>query len=161
MQIQKINNTSFQSKKHVLNNSQLYKMKMLLTRMNKETSMKKTDTDFVTTMTSALKSKDSQFIDTRFLVERVKAEKQMTGRSMLIMDKTTVVIDNSTGEIIDWKKPIMTCWHRIMKNVDKNINFFYENFYNSRVVKKKRITLEGFTQKGIEILRQAKGKING
>ena len=112
-------------------------------------------------MTSALKSKDSQFIDTRFLVERVKAEKQMTGRSMLIMDKTTVVIDNSTGEITDWKKPLLTSWHKIMKKVDKNINFFYENFYNSGVVKKKRITLEGFTQKGIEILRQAKGKING
>ena len=85
----------------------------------------------------------------------------MVGKSMLEMNKTTLVIDNSTGEITDWKKPFLTSWHKIMRKVDQNINFFYDNFYNSSLVKKNRVTLQGFTKKGSELIEQAKRNLNG
>ena len=161
MQVPKINSVSFQAKKHSLNKNQLFKVRMLLTRMNNETLSEKTETTFETTITSAIKNRHSKFVDSRLLSERVQPEKQMVGKSMLEMNKTTLVIDNSTGEITDWKKPFLTSWHKIMRKVDQNINFFYDNFYNSSLVKKNRVTLQGFTKKGSELIEQAKRNLNG
>ncbi len=161
MQIQKINNTPFQAKQRALNNGQLYRMKMLLTRMNEETCIKKEGNALSSTVVSALNSKDSRLVDTRLFFHKVKPEEQMTRNSMLIMGNTQLVIDNSTGKISDWNKPFFSCWNSIMKKVDKSINFLYENFYNTESVQKEKITLHGYSLRGFEELKPAKEKING
>ena len=45
-----------------------------------------------------------------------------------------------------------------MKKIDNSLKTLNEQYDNSAVVKKKKISFEGFTKKGIEILEKLKGK---
>ena len=91
---------NFGKKVHSLNTAQMYSMKILLTRMNNETIVKDNGRTFSTTIIKELSGKKNRFIDTRMIFEKVADNKQMTGKTLFIMDKTQLVIDNSTGNII-------------------------------------------------------------
>lgn len=160
MKIQKVNQMNFGKKVHSLNTAQMYSMKILLTRMNNETIVKDNGRTFSTTIIKEISGKKNRFIDTRMIFEKVADNKQMTGKTLFIMDKTQLVIDNSTGNIIDWKKPFLKCWGKVMKDFNKNLNFFRENYYNNFIIKKKPFTLEGYTQKGFDMLMAPEGKKN-
>lgn len=78
----------------------------------------------------------------------------MTKETLFTIGKTELVIDNKTGQIIDYYKPFLTRWGKIMKKIDKYLGIFKENFNNPDIVKKKRISIQGFTQAGVEIMQK-------
>ncbi len=159
MKVQQTTQTQFAGK-HYLKLNQMKGIKNLLTRMNAETVTNRTETWFSSTITKELSYKKNKirFIDGRMIFDKVADNEQMQRETLFTLGKTELVINNKTGEIIDWKKPLLTGWNRIMKKVDKSLKFLNEQYDNSAVVKKKKISFEGFTKKGIEILEKLKGK---
>ncbi len=149
-----------QQTNHFLNTNQLKSIETLLSKMNGETVSKKNDTWFSSTITKELSCKKDKvrFIDGRMIFDKVPQEKQMQRETLFTIKNTELVINNKTGEIVDWHKPFFTSWGKIMKNVDKYLKFFEEHFNDTNTVKKKKITMEGFTKKGMEILEKLKGK---
>ena len=74
----------------------------------------------------------------------------MQKESLITIGKTQLVIDNSTGEIIDYKKPFFKTWSSIMKQLDHFLTVFRVNYNYSGRVEKKRLTMPGCTEKGWE-----------
>lgn len=160
MKIQQINQTLFGAKDRFLNSRQLHNIKIILTRMNSETVYKSDKMVFSSTITNRLSHGKTQFTDTRLFFDKVPDKKQMSGVSLLAIGKTMLVIDNETGKITDWKKPALKCWHRILNDVDKTLDFFNKEYFNTCLVKKHRFSIAGFTQKGADKINNIKGKIN-
>ncbi len=159
MKVQQTTQTQFAGK-HYLNPNQMKGIKNLLTRMNAETVTNRTETWFSSTITKELSYKKNKirFIDGRMIFDKVADNEQMQRETLFTLGKTELVINNKTGEIIDWEKPLLTGWNRIMKKIDNSLKTLNEQYDNSAVVKKKKISFEGFTKKGIEILEKLKGK---
>ena len=67
-----------------------------------------------------------------------------------------MVINNDTGEIIDYYKPFFTTWKSIMKKIDKYVQFFKENFDNRELVKERKLTTSGFTEEGYKKFQELK-----
>ncbi len=154
MKIQAVNK-QVHAKKRSLNPNQMDTVRTLLTQMNQETEVKRNEYTFNSTVTKSLQYKDkATFIDGRMIFEKVPAEKQMTKETLFTIGKTQLVIDNKTGQIIDYYKPFLTRWSKIISNIDKYLKIFKENFNNPNIVKKKKITMEGFTQAGYEIMQK-------
>ncbi len=54
------------------------------------------------------------------------------GFSFFKVGKTELVIDNNTGEFFYYEK--RTAWSNVIKNLDKYLNFFKENYDNSEKI---------------------------
>lgn len=158
MKVQFINQVNFESKKRFLNQEQMESLKNVLTRMNNETKLHQNDTWFTSTVTKELSYNENKtrLIDGRMFFQKISDNKQMQKNTMFTIGKTELVVDNKSGEIINWNKPFFTSWKKVMKNISDSLKIFVENFDNSNIVKKKKITLEGFTPKGWEIINKLK-----
>ena len=80
--------------------------------------------------------------------------KDLKGNTLFTIGKTELVIDNKTGEILDYYKPFFTTWKSVMKKLDKYVKFFRENYDNRELVKERKLRMSGFTEQGFEKFRK-------
>ena len=149
MKVQNIQSNNFESKQRFITSKMKEDIKYLLTKMNSEVKESGNENYFKSTFTKSLKYKDeAEFIDGRVFVGRVPSDKQMQKESLITMGKTQLVISNLTGEIVDYKKPFFKTWSSVMKQLDHFLTLFRVNYNYSNRVTKKRLTMQGFTEKG-------------
>ena len=119
--------------------------------MNDEGISDKGEYYFQSTLIKGLKYKDDfKLIDGRINVGKIKQKDQMKKETHVFFDNIKLIIDNVTGEIKDFKKPFFTRWKKIMQTLDEYLVKMNDNYENADIVKKKRISVAGFTQKGFE-----------
>lgn len=162
MKIQQVkSNHSFEAKKHFLNQNQMADVKTLLTKMNKESVYSNTDNlFFASTITKKLcVGKDVEFIDDRFLKRPVSEDKQMVAQTLFTIGKTELVIDNKSGEIVDYNKPFFKTWKNIMNQISHYLNLLKENYDNPEVVKPIKFTTKGMTEYGFSLYQKALNEV--
>ena len=108
-------NLSFESRKQRFINSESHKqLGQILNKMDDETVYNCNDYSFKSTRTKRLSlvnhTGNVELIDSRTKIGKIPTENQMQGETLLTIGKTELVIDNKTGEIIDYHKPFFTCW---------------------------------------------------
>ncbi len=155
MQVHNIQSTSFQGKTRRFVTPEVKEgIRELLTKMNSETDYKTNKYVFKSEFTKSLKYGDkAEFIDGRLYLTKFPKSEQMQKETLFTIGKTQLVIDNKTGEIIKFVKPFFTTWKKIMKNVDEYVNLFKQNYDNSNVITKKRLSMQGFTEEGQMLLK--------
>lgn len=163
MQIQKIQSSSFNGKQRFITHAMQDNINILMDKMNEGTEYHSDGLNFVTTIFKEISTKDKKvrFQDGRIYFGDKLKRKSLKKEALLTIGKTELVIDNKTGEIIDYYKPFFTTWKSIMKKIEKYLNFFRENFDNSEVVEQRKLTVSGFTKKGFERFEKLKAKLNG
>lgn len=152
MNINCVNGTAFTSKKRFITSQMHNNVEYLLTRMNGETKVEsnayRNRADFV----KSIKYKnDAEFTDGRMIFKKVNPENQMVKESFLEFNKTSLVIDNKTGEIIDHTKPLFSRWSKIMKKAAKYLSLLKQNYDNSELVTKKWLQYKELTPEGKKI----------
>ena len=166
MKVQSIqSNTNFQANKVTrrLDYESYELLGKLLETMDKETIYKQNEYSFESTRTKRLTLHDykkreiAELIDSRQNLVPIENRNQMFDNTLLTIGKVELVIENKTGKIINYYKPFLKTWNNIMKNI-KNILLDFNNSYYTKAVKKHRISFEGLTQKGFEILSKIKVK---
>ena len=65
-----------------------------------------------------------------------------------------MVIDTESGEVEKYKKPFFTRWAKVMKNIDKYLAIFKENFNNSEIVKQEYFRTSVMTPEAFEIFQR-------
>lgn len=165
MKIQQIqSNINFErNNKHYINAESYKQLEQILHQMDNETVYKSNEYSFQSTKTTRLslmdnKTKKAELIDTRNKLDKIPTEKQMQGNTLLTIGKTELVIDNKSGEIIDYYKPFFTCWKNVLKKIQTTLGALNSSYNNSNIVKKHKLTVEGFTKKGFEVLSKIKVK---
>ncbi len=159
MKIQSMQNQTFEAKSRFLPQKTHSQVKELLNKMNAETVCNKTEMTFSSNILSALKinSENAFFHDGRCLIDTAKDKFIHT--SSLEFGKTELTFDNSTGEIVGYKKPFFKKWTNIIRETGKIIQQACENFDNSNIVEKRFVGIIGFTSKGAKNLEEAQAKI--
>lgn len=162
MKIQQIQpNTSFEAKQRFLNKNQMADVKTLLTKMNSEAVCYKSD-DIFFSSTIAKKlciGKDVEFIDDRGLRKPVSEDKQMVKQTLFTIGKTELVIDNESGEILDYNKPFFKTWKSIMNQISHYLKMLKENYENPDVVKVVDISINGMTEYGYSLYKKALAEV--
>lgn len=162
MKVQQIQpNTSFEAKRRFLNKNQMADVKTLLTKMNSEASYSQTDNIFFSS-TIAKKlciGKDVEFIDDRGFKKTVDKDKQMVKQTLFTIGKTELVIDNETGEILDYSKPFFKTWKSIMNQISHYLKMFKENYENPDVVKVVDFSINGMTEYGFSLYKKALAEV--
>ena len=141
--------TSFGQKRFIDKQSHNY-LKGLLTKMNEQSVYVENENNFKSSFLKKLQVDSFTLTDGRCLIKRVPEEQQMQKETMLDVGKVQVVINNKNGEIIDYYKPVMTSWNKILNNISKYMKILSENFDNLDIVKRTRLNLNGLTETGLE-----------
>ena len=165
MKVQAINqNTNFMAhKRRFLDNESRNQLAQILQKMDDETIYKSNEYSFESTRTKRLslfngRKSTAELTDSRIFLDKIPPEKQTGGNTCLTIGKTELVIENKTGEIIDYYKPFYKCWKNIMKQINKTLTSFNVSFNNPTAVKKHKLSISGFTKKGFEVLFKKKVK---
>lgn len=164
MKIQQIqSNINFESnKRRYIGSESHQQLEQILTKMNSETIYKSNDYSFESTRTKRLSlvnhTGKAELIDSRTKIGKIPTKKQMQGNTLLTIGKTELVIDNKSGEIIDYYKPFFTCWKNVIKKIQTTLGVINSSYNNSNIVKKHKLTISGFTPKGFEVLSKIKVK---
>ena len=124
----------------------------LIKKMHSEKTYTETTSNFIKkTEVRGLKIKDATFKDGQFLAKRnSKNELIPYGKdsSMLEFGETRLIINNSTGQIIEHKKPFFKTWKSIFSQVRKIITTAVNNYDNDNIVKKIVHHGAGLTENG-------------
>lgn len=91
---------------------------------------------------------DFTLIDGRTLLKQVPENEQLQKETLIEIGRTQLVINNSNGEIIEYNKPVLTLWSRLLGKVSYYIKLVSENFENTALVKRTRLNSNGLTEKG-------------
>ncbi len=151
MQVHNIQSVNFEKKQRFVTPKAKKNIEILLNKMNDEGISDKGEYYFQSTLIKGLKYKDDfKLIDGRINVGKIKQKDQMKKETHVFFDNIKLIIDNVTGEIKDFKKPFFTRWKKIMQTLDEYLVKMNDNYENADIVKKKRISVAGFTQKGFE-----------
>jgi len=153
MKINTIQSTNFEAKtpkKRFIPRDMRSSLASILLKMNHEVQTVQDGDRFKLTIVTKLHFKKGiTFEDERRLTEIVPFEKQMQGFSNLqIGKKTTLDIDNETGEIIDYKKPFYKPLFWVLRKAGKILDEIRTNFNLSEVVQKERLTINKLTPEG-------------
>lgn len=158
MKIQQLQpNMKFEAKRRFLEPQQYNDLRVVLEKMNSEVEYTEDESGmhFASRLVGSI-SADAQkykIIDGRFYLAKVPKSQQMViGSTDLVLDNVSLKIDNKTAEIISWEKPFFTSWTKVMKNTTKALKKFKENYANPEVVNKYPFGINGFTQKGAEVM---------
>ena len=121
--------------------------------MNRETEyqISENGNTFSSTITNGLSSKNTFLFDGRCFCEPVADNRQCHGYTRLKLKQVELSINNITGEI-EHKKPFYIPLFIIKKRINNAISNFFEFFNDKTVVNKRRITISGFTTKGLKRL---------
>ena len=150
MNIQQINNVSFQKKRYI-SKSSLDTLKSLNKKINNDTVYTDKGTNFqsksiisLNMFGNTLKTDCSQFLD---VVPSKQLDYGVT--EITFANNYKAVIDNTDGELVEYKKSFLTPIKTLIKNVEEILEL-YSKYYNDRptIEKKYRLT-EGFTQEGV------------
>ena len=136
-------------------------VKTLLTRMNSEAKYYTIDNLFFSsTVTKKLCiGKDIEFIDDRGLRRPVSKNNQMVKQTLFTIGKTELVIDNKTGEILDYNKPFFKSWKNIMKQISHYLKIFKENYENPDIVEVVDLSVNGMTSHGFSLYKKALAEV--
>lgn len=133
-------------------------LKSILTKMNSEAKYVDNGNSFDTSTITKLilKNKpDTILTDRRFYTSPRPDEQQMEYVTQIDMGRTKLVIANSSGEIISYKKPFFKSWTKIMNQLNMVLRGF-DSFYSvDKIVEKVKFSIHGLTEKGIELLNNA------
>ena len=165
MKVQAINrNTNFMGeKRRFIDKESRNQLTQILQKMDDETIYKSNEYSFDSTRTKRLSlfeqnKQIAELIDFRIFLNKIPQQRQSEGNTGLTIGKTELVIENKTGEIIDYYKPFYKCWKNIMKQINETLTTFNVLFNNPKAVKKNKLTVSGFTKKGFEVLFKMKVK---
>ena len=154
----RVDTVSFQKRQRFLSPKSQKNLKSILENINAETKMNKNDfcweSNFVKSV--SLKDKNFKLIDGRMYVNKVNQKKQLV-RESLDIGKTQLVIDNKSGEIIDYRKSFFKPWSKVLKTLEQALEIIKCNYNNPEIVQKQRLSLSGFTPKGVRKLKIIKG----
>ena len=136
LSIQSIQQTNFESKQRFVTPTAKEGITELVNRMREDTVYTSDGDRFIATIfkeISDIKGK-VKFQDGRIYIGNKLPieENNLKGNVLFTIGKTELVIDNQTGEIIDYYKPFFTTWKSVMKKIDKYVQFFKENFNNRK-----------------------------
>ena len=148
MRVNSIQSTNFQSKQRFVSPKTKENINFLIGKMREETAYKTDGYHSVSTIFKEIsdKNKTVKFMDGLVYVgDKLKRKTMKGGETLFKLGKTELVIDNNSGEVIDYYKPFYKTWKGIMKKVDKYVNFFKENFDNEDLVNKRYLNMSGFT----------------
>lgn len=163
MQVYKIQSSSFEARQKFITPEMKANMQYLLEYMNEKTKYSSNGNCFKTTIYKALINDKGnvKFQDGRMYLGDKLKRKELKGEALLTIGKTELVIDNKTGEIIDYYKPFYKTWKGIMKKIGKYLEFFKNNLNDEKLVIQKKITMQGFTEQGLKKFRQLKAGVDG
>ena len=136
-------------------------LEQILTKMDKETLYKQDEYSFESTRTKRLSLYDhknreiAELIDSRQILVPIENRNQMFDNTCLTIGKVQLVIENKTGKIIDYYKPFLKTWNRIMKKIGETLLDFNNGFYTN-MVQKHRYTTKGLYPKGKELAKKLK-----
>ena len=148
MKIQQIQSQNFKGKQRFLSGSTTKNIHELLNKMNSETRCEYFGDTFESKALGRLRiNNEANFIDRRHLID--KAKNSIQGKSTLMFKDTELTIDNKSGEILEYKKPLFKSWKKVFKKADEIITFALDNFNNTGVVKKNFLSICGFTTRGV------------
>lgn len=154
MQINSISNLNFDSKvkkARYLSPYMRSSIEAILFKMNSATQ-KTTNGDHLLTKINTkvhLNHNEATFEDERRLKEILPFDKQMQGFSNLRIGKKTVIdIDNQTGEIIDYVKPVYQPFYFMLKKAERILATIRTNFNLPEVVQKEFLTINDLTPEG-------------
>ena len=151
MRVQNIQPTAFEKKQRFVTKEMYGTIRSLLTDMNKETVTNNNGYVYVSTITKELKYKDKiRFIDGRMYFSKLPENEQMRKESLITLGNAQLVVNNKTGEIIDFSKPLFKTQKSIMKSLETYLNVLKENYNNDNIVNKKYVSISGYTAKGEE-----------
>ena len=143
--------TNFEARKpkhHFITDSMRSSIESLLNRMNSDAKRIQDGDHYKTTIITKLKLKNMIFEDERHLTRKLDFKEQMQGFSALRLGKKTRLdIDNSTGEIIDYKKPFLKPWFFVYKLAEKALGNM-RCLYGLDEVKKEKLTINELTPEG-------------
>lgn len=143
---------AFAGKQRFISKQAKENLKNVLNKMNSEALYVEHGDIFVSSTVSGLKiNGKANLKDERFLTSQ---SNKIKGTTSLEFGRTNLKINNETGEIVKHKKSIFTTWSSILKKADDYINLALQNYDNKNVVNKRKITIEGFTQKGLKHLKE-------
>ena len=155
----RVDTVSFQKRQRFLSPKSQKNLKSILENINAETKMNKNDfcweSNFVKSF--SLKYKNFKLIDGRMYVNKVNQKKQLVRESLVDIGKTQLVIDNKSGEIIDYRKSFFKPWSKVLKTLEQALEIIKCNYNNPEIVQKQRLSLSGFTPKGVRKLKIIKG----
>ena len=157
MDLRVSSNTNFTSKKRLITPQMHNDLQTILTRMNGEAKTNTSEYTFNSQILTGLSiTEKASLYDERLYMAQVPAKKQMTRNVTVKLKKIILTIDNQSGEIINYKKPLFTTWSNVMKRLEKVFATFKEHYNDPNIVKKRKIEISGFTTKGYKKLTQIK-----
>ena len=166
MKVQPIQtNLNFEAKKRFIDLESQEQLTQILRKMDNETEYKENDFTFSHSKTTRLElfnhdknQKLAELVDARRNLKKLPEGKDMFGTTSLTIGKVQLAIDNKSGEILAWWKPFFSTWGGIMKKINEVLVTINATYHNTWQVKKHKFGIEGFTQKGAEILEKIKVK---
>lgn len=127
-------------------------IKYLLTRMNAETKENSNIYRHCSSFVKSLKYQNkAEFTDGRMIFNKTAPDKQMVKESFLNFDHSYLVINNKTGEIIEYDKPLLSSWKQLFKKAEMYLNSFIKNYDNSSLVKKEWLKHKELTPEGEKV----------
>ena len=162
MKVQHIQqNINFEAKKRFIDLESKEQLTQILRKMDKETVYASNEYTFEISKTKRLElfnhnkdKKIAELVDARQNMERLPEGKDMIGTTSLTIGETQLAIDNKSGEILAWHKPFFSSWKNVMKKINDTLITINNVFHNSALVKKHKLGICGFTQKGFEALQK-------
>ena len=163
MQVDRIQSNSFEAKRRFITPEMKTNMQYLLETMNDKMTYNTNGDCFKVTIYKALVNDKGnvKFQDGRIYFGDKLKRKELKGEALFTIGKTELVIDNKSGEIIDYYKPFYKTWKGIMKNIGKYLEFFKNNLNDEKLVKQKQISMQGFTEQGLKKFKQLKAGLDG
>ena len=166
MKIQQVqSNLNFEAKKRFIDSDSHYYLEKLLDKMDEETVYKSNEYHFESSRLTRLTLCDTkkacdkaELVDTRRFLDKVPEKNKRDSETLLTIGKTQLVIKNSNGEIIDYYKPFLKPWKKVIKQAGEVIKAFLNLYNTPEMVMKHRFNIDGFTKKGFEVLEKIKVK---
>jgi len=134
----------------------------ILVKMNSETKYASNGSSFESSFVKKLSlvGDKVELIDGRNFIKVANAKEQTKAETLFTMGKIQLVINNRTGQIVDYRKPFYKTWKSINEKLSKYVDILLQNYDNKSVVKKHKLSVSGFTKKGFERLEQLKSKVS-
>lgn len=101
-----------------------------------------------------LENNKIKFIDNRMQIAPVEKAIENITDCTLIMGKSHIKFNSTTGEINGYKLGWLSTWYGVISKAEKYIKIFQQFFDNPEVVTKNTFGVKGFTPKGIEMLQK-------
>lgn len=167
MKVQQIQpNLNFEAKqKRFIDPDSHYYLEKLLRTMDDETVYKSNEYSFESSRVNRLTLCDkkhscdkAELIDTRRFLDKVPEKNTLDKETLITIGETQLVIKNSNGEIIDYYKPFLKSWKKVIKQAGETIKAFLNLYHTPEMVMKHEFSVKSFTKKGFEVLEKLKVK---